>query len=56
MNKILYFILLFLAVIGLLGGIGYTIYCDAWPVSVGLVAVGYLVWPKFRELFKSLTS
>lgn len=56
MTKILYFILLFLAVIGLLGGIGYTIYYGAYAVTMGIAVLDYLAYPKFRELFKSLTS
>ena len=56
MNKILIFILLFLAFIGMIGGIGYTIWCKAYVIAVGLFAAGWMAWPKFRELFKMLTA
>lgn len=56
MNKIIAFFLLFLSFMGIIGGIGYCIYYGAWPISVGLVAAGYLAWPKFKELFKILTN
>ena len=56
MKKVFYLILLFLALIGIVGGIGYTIYFGAYVVSVGLVAAGYLVYPKVVELIKSLTA
>ena len=56
MTKIIALILLFLSFMGIVGGIGYTLYCGAWPVSVGLVAAGYVAWPRFRELFKTLTE
>lgn len=56
MTKILYFILLFLAVIGLLGVISYTLYDGVWPISVGLLAAAHLAWPRFKGLFVELTQ
>ena len=56
MNKVLILIILFLSFMGIIGGIGYTIYYGAWFFSVGLVAVAYLAWPKFKELFGTLTA
>ena len=56
MNKIIAFLFLFLSFMGIIGGIGYTIYYGAWFFSVGLVAVAYLAWPKFKELFGTLTA
>lgn len=56
MNKIILFILITLSFIGIIGGIGYSIYNDAYVISVGLVAAGYVAWPRFRELFKTLTE
>ena len=56
MNKITTILLLFLSFMGIIGGIGYCIYYGAWFFSVGLVAVAYLAWPKFKELFKTLTE
>jgi len=51
MNKILIFIFLFLAIVGLIGGIGYTVYEKAYVLVFGLLALGYLVMPKFLGLF-----
>jgi len=56
MNKILVFVLLLLAFIGIVGGIGYTIWCQAYVISLGLIAAGWMVWPRFMELFKKLTD
>lgn len=56
MNKIFIFILLFLSAIGILGGVGYTIYNDAWPLAVGLVGAGYLAWPEFKRYWKKLNN
>ena len=54
MNKVLILILLFLAFIGFAGGLGYTVYYKGYVIAVGLLAVGYLAWPKFYELLKKL--
>ena len=54
MNKILNFILLFLTVIGLVGGIGYSIYDGRWVIVVGLVIAGYMAWPKVNKVFEEL--
>lgn len=56
MTKILYFILLFLAVIGLLGGIGYTIYYGAYVVTIGIAVLGYLAYPSFIDYFNELKN
>ena len=55
MNKVLVFIFLFLAVVGLIGGIGYTVYERAYVLVFGLLALGYLALPRFLELFRKLT-
>ena len=54
MNKVIYFILLILSVLGLIGGTGYTAYYGAYPVSIGVLALGYLAYPKWKELFNKL--
>ena len=56
MNKILAFFLLVLAFVGVVGGIGYTAYYNAWPIAVGIAATGWMAWPKIKELFKTLAS
>lgn len=54
MKKILIFVLLALAILGLLGGIGYTIYNSAYPIALSIAVLGYLAYPKAKEMFKSL--
>ena len=56
MKKIISFILLFLTVVGIVGGIGYSIYQGAWVIAVGLVAAGYMAYPKCMELIKNMTE
>ena len=54
MKKILNFILLFLTVIGLVGGIGYGIYDGRWVIAVGIAVTGYMAWPKVKKVFEEL--
>ena len=48
------FVILAIALVGLVGGIGYTIYSGAYPIAVGVAALGYLAYPKAKEMFKGL--
>ena len=56
MKKIISLILLFLTVVGIVGGIGYSLYQGAWVIAVGLVAAGYVAYPKCAELVRNLTE
>ena len=56
MKKALYLILLFLTVVGILGGIGYSIYQGVWVIAVGLCVAGYVAWPGVVDLYKKLTE
>ena len=56
MNKVVYLLLLFLTVVGILGGIGYTMYNHAYVISVGLIAAVYVIWPGIKDLFKKLSD
>lgn len=56
MKKILNFILLFLTLIGIIGGIGYSIYNSAWVIAIGLVVTGYMAYPKVKETFNKMIS
>ena len=56
MNKILVFIILFLTVVGFIGGIGYSVYQSAWVIAAGQVIVGCMAWPKVKELFQKLVE
>ena len=42
------------AVAGILGGLGYTYYEGAYPISIGILVLGYLAYPKAKELFDIL--
>ena len=54
MNKILAFFLLVLAFVGVVGGIGYTVYYKAYPIAVGIGVVGWMAWPKIKALVNTL--
>ena len=56
MKKVYYFVMLCLCAMGFIGGIGYSVYCGAWYVVVGMLALGYTAWPKVRELFYKLSE
>ena len=56
MKKILYFVMLFLYLLGVLGGIGYAAYNKAYVIVVGIIATGYMAYPKAKEYFKLLTD
>lgn len=55
MKKILNFILLCLYIVGLIGGIGYTIHSHAWVITVGVAVLGVMGWPMARDCFKNLS-
>jgi uncharacterized membrane protein len=54
MKKIINFILLFLTLIGIIGGIGYSIYNSAWVIAVGIAVAGYMAWPKVKKVLEEL--
>ena len=56
LKKVLSFVLLFVWAMGIVGGIGYSIYVGAWLISVGVAVAAWLSWPKVTELFHNLTD
>ena len=56
MNKILSFFLLVLIFVGVVGGIGYTVYYKVYPIAVGIAATGWMAWPKIKEIFEKLKN
>lgn len=56
LKKILSFFMLCLYVLGVIGGIGYTLYCGAYPISAGVAALGYMAFGKAKEYFDYLKS
>ena len=51
MKKIYYFIMLCLYVLGVVGGIGWSLYSGgyAYAYAVGVAALGFMAWPKFKD-------
>lgn len=54
MKKIFYFIMLCLTIVGIIGGIGYTVYDHAYVVSVGLAVAEYMTWPQVSDYAKKM--
>lgn len=55
-KKILDFVLLVLYAVGTIGGIGYTIYCGAYPIALGVAATAVLAFPQAKQLAQELTA
>ena len=55
MKKLGYFLLIALCVVGVIGGIGYSIFCKAYPVAVGVAVLTYAAWPNIKNYFTKLT-
>ena len=56
MNKILAFVLLVAAFVGVVGGIGYTLYYGAWPIAVGIVTTAWMAWYNIKKCWEALNS
>ena len=56
MKKYFSFIMICLYVLGIIGGLGWTLYSGGYVISVGVVAVAYMAWPKLLEYFFDLTD
>lgn len=56
MKQFVSFILICLGVVGAIGGVGYSLFLNAWPVAAGVIALTYMAWPKFVECFRNLTK
>ena len=50
----LYLMVLLLYAMGVIGGIGYSIYNGAYPIAVGVAVTGWLAFPKVKEIFKTI--
>lgn len=55
MKKIGYFIMLCLWVLGVLGGIGWSLYSGGYVIAVGVASTGCMAWPKVKDYFTKLT-
>lgn len=56
MSKIKYFFILTLAILGVVGTIGWLTYCNAWVILAGALMVDYLAYKPFVENFKKLIN
>lgn len=56
MKKIYCFVMLLLYILGVIGGIGYTIYYGEYHIAVGIAATGFLAFTKAKEMFDYLKS
>lgn len=56
LKKIGYFFLVAFAVMGVLGGIGYSIFGGSWPIAIGVAVAGYAAWPRIKEWAQKLTA
>ncbi len=45
-------VIICLWILGTIGGVGYTIYCHAWVVSVGVFANAVIAFFKVRDIYK----
>ena len=56
MKKIFYFVMICLAALGVIGGIGYTIYCHAYVISIGVAGLSFMAFPTVKDYVKKLTE
>ena len=52
MKSLFGFIVICLWLLGALGGVGYSIYCEAWVITVGVLANAVLAFFKVKEIYK----
>lgn len=56
MEKVLKFLIFFLSIIGLISGIGYSLYIGEYITAIGVSALGYCGSFKLIEIFNELQS
>lgn len=56
MKKYFSFVMICLYILGVIGGLGWTLYSGGYVITVGVVAVAYMAWPKLVEYFRNLTD
>lgn len=55
MKKLFAFVMIALYILGAIGGIGYSMYCGAYPIAVGVAALAFMAWPELKKYFTNLT-
>ena len=56
MKKILYLIILFAYVVGIIGGIGYACYSHAWVIAVAVAILGAMAFPTAKTIYEKITE
>lgn len=54
-KKLLYAILLMMWVVGIVGGVAFTIYYGGYVIAVGVAVAAWMSWQKVKEYFTILT-
>ena len=54
MNKLFYFFMICLYLLGTIGGIGNAVYNKSYLIAVGVAAVGYMAFGKVKGYFDNL--
>ena len=44
------FIMICLYILGVIGGLGWTLYSGGYVIAAGVVAVAYMAWPKWWSI------
>ena len=53
-GKIFSFILFFSYIMGAVGGVGYSIYCNAYVIAVAVVVLAAMAFPVFKKHWNNL--
>lgn len=56
MKNILYLLLLFMCIVGVIGSFGYMIYYKQYPIAICQIAVAYALYPTIKDIFKKLVD
>lgn len=54
MKKILYFVVICLYALGVIGGLGWTLYNRAYLIAFGVFVLGVMAFPTLRAVFHKL--
>lgn len=54
MKKVLNFVIVALAFVGAVSGIGYAAYCGNWFAAVCVAILGWLAYYKARDIIKAI--
>ena len=56
MKKFVAVLWLIVYLVGVIGGIGYAAYSQAWFIAICVALLGVMAFPKFLEAFKELSN